>query len=174
MSQFFVNQGGSSGPTVPTQFTTDDGTAIPSSNNLNVLGGSGIDTYANPDMSENLYIEIKNSCTSTGQTIGAVTDDLCTTTLSSAGTYTFDYRIAAWETGGTAGSGYSMNATVRSDGVTATLIGTSDGFIHEDASLVDADVQIIVSGNDAILRVTGVAGLTINWGAFSVYIFRGA
>lgn len=45
-------------PSVPTQFTTDDGIAVPTSNNLNVLGGTGIQTYADPNGGPNLYIKV--------------------------------------------------------------------------------------------------------------------
>ena len=174
MSQFFVNNSGSSGPTVPTQFTTDDGTAIPASNNLNVLGGAGISTYADPNNGDNLYIEIQNGCTDTGQTIGAVTEDLCTFDCTTEGTYTFEFRISAYEEASSYGAGYSMNAVVKSDGAAATLVGVSDGFQHEDTQLMNSDITIAVSGTDAIVRVTGVAGLTINWASFTVYVFRGA
>lgn len=161
-------------PAVPTQFTTDDGTAIPSANNLNVLGGSGIVTSANPDLSSNLFISVQNSFTDQAETIGATTADITTVPLTVAGTYTFECRVAAWTSTGPAGAGFAINGVIRSDGVTATLIGDSDGFFHSDASLDSADVNIIASGNDAIIRVTGVAGLTIEWGAFTVYVFRGA
>lgn len=165
-----ISGGGGGGPTVPTQFTTDDGIAIPAANNLNVLGGSGIETYADPNNGDNLYIEIQNSCTTTGTTVGATTADLCTIPLSTAGTYTFESRVSAWETGGTAGGGFSVNGVLRSDGASATVIGDSDNFAHKDAVLQDARVEILASGVNAVIRVTGVAGYTINWGAFSVYI----
>jgi len=45
MSQFFIGTtAGSLPPSVPLQFTTDSGIAIPVANNLNVLGGSNIQT----------------------------------------------------------------------------------------------------------------------------------
>lgn len=160
-------------PVVPIQFTTDDGIAVPAANNLNVLGGSGVETYADPDPSDNLFIKIKNSNTAQAQTIGAVTADIITVPLTVAGTYTFEIRVAAWESTGPNGGGYSKNAVIRSTGAAATLIGDSDGFVHTDTALEDSDVNIIASGNNAIIRLLGVAGLTINWGAFSVYIFRG-
>lgn len=39
-----LGAGGSSGPTVPTQFTTDAGVAVPALNNLNIVGAGGITT----------------------------------------------------------------------------------------------------------------------------------
>jgi len=45
MSQFYVGvSAGSLPPSVPLQFTTDSGIAVPSANNLNVIGGTGTTT----------------------------------------------------------------------------------------------------------------------------------
>jgi len=180
MSQFFIQSSGGSGPTVPTQFTTDygidggsivtPGTATPSGNNLNVLGGSGIETYSDPDTQDYVYIEIQNSCTKTGTTVGATTTDLCSIELTTAGTYVFESRVSGWETGGALGVGYAVNGTILSDGVTATVIGDSDGFAHKSIGLENANVEILASGLNSIIRVTGVADTTINWAAFTVYI----
>lgn len=159
---------------MPLQFTTDDGEAIPAGNNLNVLGGSGVETYADPDQGDNLYIKIQNSFTDQTQTIGAVTNTITTIPLTLAGTYTFEVRVSAWETGGTAAKGFSVNGVARSDGVAATLISDADGFNHSDAALNTADVNLEDSGINILIRVTGVDGLTINWGAITVYVFRGA
>ena len=175
MSQFFIGTtSGNLPPVVPTSFVTDNGTAIPAANILNVNGDNGIVTSANPNLSNNLVISLQNAEIGQATTVGAVTADPITVPLTTAGTYTFEVRVAAWESTGPNSAGYSKNAVLRSDGVTATLIGDSDGFGHTDTALEDADVNIIASGNNAIVRVLGVVGLTINWGAFSVYVFRGA
>lgn len=173
MSQFFIASPGGT-PTVPTSFVTDDGTVIPAANVVNVNGVDGVVVEANPDGSNNMVISLQNSAVDTGQTIGAVTADITTIPLTTAGTYTFEIRVAAWESTGPNSAGYAKNAVLRSNGVAATLIGDSDGFGHTDVALEDADVNIIASGNNAIVRVLGVAGLTINWGTFTVYVFRGA
>jgi len=43
------------------QFVTDSGTAVPVTNVLNVLGGTGIETSVVPDGSNNLYIGLSGS-----------------------------------------------------------------------------------------------------------------
>ncbi len=161
-------------PTVATSYVTDNGTAIPAVNILNVNGVDGVITYANPNGSNNLVIALQNSSVDQTQTIGGVTSDITTVALTLPGTYTFESRVAAWESTGPNGAGFSINGVVRSNGVTATLIGDSDGFTHQDVALDDTDVNLIVSGNNAIIRVLGQAGFTVNWGALTVYVFRGA
>lgn len=160
-------------PTVATSYVEDVGIAIPAANILNVFGGTGITTYADPDLSNNLYIQVQNSFTDQATTVGAVTEDIRTITLTDVGTYTIEVRLAAWEATNPAGAGFSFNGVVRTDGVTAVLIGDADGFSHSDSSLSTANALISVSGNTAIIQVVGVLGLTINWGAFTVYVFRG-
>jgi hypothetical protein len=43
----------------------------------------------------------------------------------------------------------------------------------EEAALIAADAVVTVAGNNMIVRVTGVAGLTIDWKAVAEYVFRG-
>lgn len=175
MSQIIKNlASGPVPPSVATLYTEDVGTATPALNNLNVFGGDGISTSG---AGNTITISVQNGFTDQAETIGATTADITTVPLTVAGTYTFEVRVAAWKTAGGAGesgAGYSINGVLRSDGASVTLIGDSDGFAHSDTELDDADVNIIASGSDAIVRVLGVSGLTINWGAFSVYVFRGA
>jgi hypothetical protein len=101
----------------------------------------------------------------TGQTIGAVTDDLITVPLGAvAGTFQFEARVKGYESGTPAGCGYNIYGTFTTDGVTATLVGDQSVF-NEDAALAAADAYFIASGNNAILQVLGVTALTINWDA---------
>lgn len=160
-------------PSVPTSFVTDNGTAIPAANILNVNGSNGVVTSANPNGSNNLVISLQNSTTGQATTVGATTADLTTVDLVTPGTYTFEARIAGYSIAGGNGVGMSRIATFLSDGVTATIIDDSDGFNHTSVSLIDTDANFVASGRNVILRVLGEAGFTINWGGFQAYVFRG-
>ncbi len=106
-----------------------------------------------------------NGFAGSGSTVGAVTTNLITIPLGAvAGTFQIESRAKGFETTTPAGCGYNNFATFTTDGATATLVGNQDIF-NEDAVLVDADAYFIASGNNAILQVLGVAGLTINWSA---------
>lgn len=160
-------------PAVPTSFVTDDGTAIPSLNVLNVLGGSGIETYADPNLSNNLFIKVQNSVTDTGQTVNNQTITLSTIDCSVAGTYFFTSQIAAYDVAGVEAAGGSLYTTVRSTGGVLTVIDDTDAIAHRTAGLPDINYQISVSGTNAILQVTGQNGFTLDWGAITIYVYRG-
>lgn len=182
MSQFFVNgDGGVTPPEVATQYTTDfqadqitpNGIAIPSGNNLNVLGGSGIETYVDPNNGDNLFIKVKNSTTDTGQTIGVTTINLSLIDCSAIGTYFFTSQLAAFEATTPAGAGAQLYTTIISDGVNATVIDDTDAVAHRSPALAAINYQFTTSGTNALLQVTGAAGLTIDWGAITIYVYRG-
>jgi hypothetical protein len=100
----------------------------------------------------------------TTQTIGAVTADGITLALGAvAGVYSLEARIAGFDSATPSGCGYQLFGTVRTTGAAAALVGTPDKVVNEDAALAAADADIVVSGNNAIIRVTGVAALTIDW-----------
>ena len=42
--------------------------------------------------------------------------------------------------------------------------------MNEDAALAAGNADIVISGNDAIVQVTGVAGLTIDFAATSDHV----
>jgi hypothetical protein len=166
-------------PTVPTQFTADDATiAVPAGNNLNVLSRdtgqdnlNGIQTTADPNGSANLYIELTNRLTGTGTTIGASTVNLITFALdASPQAYLFNFEVVGFNSVTPAAAGFSTFTTVRTDGVTATVIDDTDSINHTDPVLTDVAVEMTSSGNTVILRATGVAGLTVNWSTVGLYV----
>ena len=111
------------------------------------------------------FVDIKGSANGTGQTIGAVTADILTIPLGgSAGTQQFEARVKGFEATTPAGCGYNVYGTFTTTGGIATLVGVQDVF-NESPALVTADAYFIASGNNAVLQVLGVAGLTIDWTA---------
>lgn len=179
---------GASPPAVPINFVTDDGTtAIPAANTLNVNGAdrpnplviedndAGIETYADPDLSDNLAIYLTNRRVDSGSVTGAVTQDLFTQDLGGVpGTYNFQVYVTGYEATTPASCAYTVFGSARTDGATATIIVTQDIISDEDPALLLADFQLVASGNNLIARVTGVAGLTINYKVLATYIFIGA
>jgi hypothetical protein len=114
---------------------------------------------------------IKDSSTlileGTGSATGIVTADLVTFTLSAATNtaYHLEAMIVGYEDTGPGAARYKVNSIVYTDTAAATLVGTADTDSDESAALAAGDATIVVSGNTAIVRVTGVAGLTINFRA---------
>ncbi len=138
-------------------------------NNIDILGGDGVLIDGNPG-TNTLVVSLVGSEEGTGTTIGAVTADIITIPLGAvATTYTFEARVAGFESTTPAGCGYQLIAMFRTDGAAATQIGTTERVANEEAALVGANADFVASANNVILRVTGVALLTISWKAFSVY-----
>lgn len=141
--------------------------------NINVVGGANILVTGNP-ATNTLTVDLEGGATGTGQTIGAVTDDVITFALgAAAGVYEISVRIAGFDAVTPAGAGYRINAAVRTTGAAGILIGVNAVDTFEEAALVAGSVAIVVIGNDAIVRVTGVAGLTIDWSAELDSIYQG-
>lgn len=168
-------------PTVPTTFVTDiNSPAVPALNILNVLGNdttanniNGIQTDGSSG-SNTLTIQLTNRLQGTTTTVGAVTGDLITFALGATpGTYALEVRIAGFNASTPASVGYSLFGTVRTDGATAAIVGTVDRINNEDAALITANATIIASGNNAVIQVTGVAALSINWSGVGLYTFVG-
>lgn len=173
--------GGSLPPTVATSYVTDDGTAIPSANVLNVNGldstennANGIVTRANPDLSNNLDVIISNRLQGSATTTGTGTADIITYIPTVIGTYSIEYRVAAYNTTTPLGAGYSVFGAIRFDGTNSNICDTFDEIVNEEGAMSNVDIAVIVSGANVILRSTGYAAQTINWSAVGLYTFIGA
>jgi hypothetical protein len=167
-------------PDVPTDFITDDGTAIPSLNILNVNGLdssenniNGILTRANPDLSNNLEVVVTNRLQGSATTISTGTADIITFVPTVIGTYALEYRISVYNTTTPLGAGYSLFGAIRFDGVNSNICDAFDEIVNEEGAMTNVDIAVIVSGANVILRATGYLAQTINWSAVSLYTFIG-
>ena len=173
MSQvFFVNA--AIEPTVPTSFVTDDGTAVPLANVLNIVSDSTADNDANGIFTlgsgNTVTIELTNRFNNVLDTVGNVTSNILTIPLGAVpGTFSFEFRLAAFESTTPAGASYLLFCGVRTDGVNAVLLGNPIRSAIKEAALDLSQVSVGVAGNNFLLRVTGVAGLTIHWSVVGLY-----
>lgn len=172
MSQFF--QGvieGNLPPSVATTYQANTGTATPAANILNILGDENITTTGSGNT---ITISPTDTVSGTGQTVGAVTSDIITFDMgAAAGTYQVEASIAAYEAGTPSGGGIRAFVAARTDGAAATICDSSDPIKNLELTINAANSEFVVSGNNMILRVTGVAGLTIEWAGRLFYTFVG-
>lgn len=165
--------------------TGDVGAAQPYlANNFNIQGGGVSSAIQFSSLApgqldaavlvDNVTIEINASnqlqeigaASGSGTTGGAVTLDLITFPMGALATVrTFDIMIVGFNTTTPSGVGYEIFGTVRTTGAAAILVGTPDKVLNEEAASITADANLVVSGNNAVVRVTGAAGQTINWRA---------
>lgn len=141
------------------------------SGNINTLGGSGITIVGTP-LSNTLTANLNSYSNLTTTTTNATPDTSMTIALGAvAGVYTFDVNVSAFNATDVAGAGYSIFATVRTDGASATLVGTPDKIVNEETAMINANADVTVNANTAVISVTGIAAKTIRWRAISFYTF---
>ena len=148
------NSGGSVGPTIGNiNVVGDESTGItvvgtPGSSTLTISATGGTDTY-----------EVQTSdATPTTLFSHTLTDDSAVTIEGQIITAKADYSSS--------GVG-SFNGGARKPGAGASvLVGTPVISFSEDSGTGNPDIDIIVSGNDLILQVTGEVAITYNWEAF--------
>lgn len=75
--------------------------------------------------------------------------------------YRFSFEISGRDTTTNNCVGYTVKGSAKTDGSIATIVGDPYIDSDEDTALIDADIDLIVSGNNAILQVTGVTSQTI-------------
>jgi len=169
-------------PAVPTQFTADDSTTgIPASNNLNLFSrdtsdnnDNGIQTSADPNNSDNFYVELTNRITGTVVTTDATPTTLISFSLGAfPGTIIAQGDVTAYNVTDAAGASYTYAGAAITDGLNATEISVENLNVFEQAAMTAATITLGVSGNNAVITVTGIVGKRINWNALFTYRFIG-
>ena len=161
--------GGPVPPQVPTSFVTNSGTAIPVANILNVLA---TDTTSNFDngitdtgSGNTVTILLTNRATNGITTVNATPTTLITLPLGAAGTYYVWGNAQAFASSIPGSSAFTFSGAYRTDGATATVLGTEYHDTFQDASMAASDVNLTASGNSAIFEVTGIAATNVSWNA---------
>ena len=169
-------------PAVPLQFTADDATvAVPAANNLNVNGFTPLVPVIDTDgvttraTGSTLQVVLTNRFGGAVTTNNATPDESLTLALGAVpGVYTFDVQIAGYDTTDLQGLGYAIFGTVRTTGGAASLVGTPDKIVNEEnapVNLAACDANLTVDGNNAVIRLTGVAATTIKWQVLATFVF---
>lgn len=183
-----VSGSGGSGSPIQTISTDINGPASPVSNDISILGrdttvnnSNGIRTNNDPNGSKFVYVEITNRLQGEATQIGVGDSDLINIDLGSAsmgggaaGTYKIKVEAAVFNSSTPSGAIFEINGGVRTTGAAgaATIIGTPDKTFDKEAALNNIDINIVVSGNNFIVRLTNNTALTITWGVVCTYVFR--
>lgn len=182
MSQIYRSTNGD--PAVATTYNADSGSAVPAANILIVSAddttannNNGLQTAAGAGEGLNaneVQVQLTNRIQGSGTTSNANTTDLITLPLGATpGTYSFIVNLCAFDSATPASASYKLFFGFRTDGATATLIDDVDRINHEEAALSAANATAVASGNNAVVRVTGVAGIDpLNWNAVGYYVFQ--
>lgn len=175
MSQFFVNDN-IPGTTDIVSITPDSGiTVVP-----NVTGNISVLATSSSEFNESGIITVGTTNTLTIKVTNRVsgqvtTNDATTTTILTfpLGAVAAVYALEGFTTGRSTSTGDGAScffySCFRTDGVTATEIGTEYPTFFDDASLTTTNTLLSASGGNMILQVVGVAGLTINWDAILTF-----
>lgn len=183
MSQFWQGfTDGSLPPDVATTYTSDSGNSatplahilLVSADDTITNNNNGLRTIAGTTdglSSNEVQIQITNRLQGVASITGAITGDIITFPLSNTSSvYRFDFLVTGKDVATGDGVGYNVSASARTDGASSAIISIPDIDADEDISLLTAEIDFIASGNNVILRATGVAGQTISYNAVGYYV----
>lgn len=175
-------------PEVPTSFVTDDGTtAIPAAHILNVNGAglpvpgvindndNGIETYANPDLSNNLAYFLTN------RLVASATIPINTTQVAfsqnlgaTPGVYNFQVYISGFAPTDNLGCAFVIFGSLRTDGASSTFIVNQDIISDCEAGLLGSTVILSASGNNIVATATNTSLTSVlDLKALANYVFVG-
>ena len=99
----------------------------------------------------------------TGQTVLATTADLATYTLAASTSAVIQFYVVGKNSSGDSVSIAGVAGAKRA-GAGAALVGAVAGLLTvADAAVTGSTATLVASGNDIILRATGVALQTVDW-----------
>jgi hypothetical protein len=172
----YVGTSTSPGGTLKTLTGSDSVVVSPDSNdNINLLGGStnsfteaGIEVLGTTN-TETITLTNRQSAQIT--TTNATPTTILTFSLgSTAAVYSFEGFTSGRATSSGDGASYFFYACFKTNGTTATEVGSESPTYFEDASFIaTGNTTLSASGNTAIVQVTGVAATTIDWDAILTY-----
>lgn len=175
MSQFFINNTSAAPPpVVPTSFVTQNGTAVPAANILIVDGFDSVENNDNGIITKGgvvgtgtaneVDVVLTNRATGQVTTSNATVTTIITFSLgATAGLFTIFGYTSGFIPASNQGGSYDYVVSARTDGVTATEIGSEFAITFEDAIMAPSDILATVSGNNVLIQVMGVVGTTIHW-----------
>jgi hypothetical protein len=165
-------------PSVATTYHTQNGDAVPAANILNIYAAdtnedndNGIRTIGSGNT---VTVQLTNRITGTVTTTDATPTVLVTVSLGATpGVYLVTGDVTAYNTTDSAGASYTFEGAATTTGLVGTEIGNEQKNQFEQAAMADADFELGVSGNNAVITVTGIALKTINWSCLFNYRFVG-
>lgn len=185
MSQFYTGvTAGSLPPTVPTSFTTNNGTATPLANNIIIHGISSSSNNANGIISNGgvvgtgiqneVDIALTNRITGSTMTSDGAgqTQTFSNFNLGSTpGTYIFTIDVVAYNITDAISASYKVFLSRRTNGAAAFGVG-SDWFVDfDEGNMLNVTVTAQTVGNTFQISVTGLAGKVIDWLSVATYTF---
>lgn len=179
-----MSQAGANNPNSPpppgtlTQLTPDSGGAVTAvANNINVFGKesivnntNGIETFNGGAAELDVTLTNRVSVSTTTSDGAGQTQTVTVLTTTNSTAITFHAFFTGIDISNNVATGSETIGLSRTAAGTATIIGTNDVFLEEDAALGATDYEVIASGANLQLRFTGIAGRTISWRAVFQYI----